>query len=221
MPLPLTTITFPEIRLAPRDAHKLRGYFGTVFQERSPLLHNHYADGALRYKYPLVQYKVVGGVPTLVAIGEGAQLLTGLFLEVKELNIDGKHFPVYNKNIVGKQVEIGVDGALHRYCFESRWMALNQENYRQYIGAATDQRKTMLNRILVGNMLSFFKGVNILLKPEERIMADLRFTPKEVQFKDQKMIAFEGEFTANVMLPDLIGLGKSVSRGFGCIRKIA
>lgn len=28
--LPLTTVTFPEIALRTRDAHKLRGYFGNV-----------------------------------------------------------------------------------------------------------------------------------------------------------------------------------------------
>ena len=35
------------------------------------------------------------------------------------------------------------------------------------------------------------------------------------------MIAFSGRFTANVLLPDFIGLGKSVSRGFGAIQKIS
>ena len=69
-------IQFPEITLKTRDAHKLRGYFGNLFKEYSPLLHNHYETGELRYKYPLVQYKVLDKVPTLVAIKEGAQLLT-------------------------------------------------------------------------------------------------------------------------------------------------
>ena len=57
--LHLTTIRFPEIALRTRDAHKLRGYFGNLFQEHSPLLHNHWEDGTSRYAYPLVQYKVV------------------------------------------------------------------------------------------------------------------------------------------------------------------
>ena len=60
-----TTITFPEINLQTRDAHKLRGYFGTLFREHSPLLHNHLESGETQYRYPLVQYKVIGQTPML------------------------------------------------------------------------------------------------------------------------------------------------------------
>jgi hypothetical protein len=34
------------------------------------------------------------------------------------------------------------------------------------------------------------------------------------------MIAFEGMFEINAMLPDWIGLGKQVSRGFGTIQRV-
>lgn len=52
-----TIIKFPEINLQTRDAHKLRGYFGNVFKEHSPLLHNHFEDGKNRYAYPLKHKK--------------------------------------------------------------------------------------------------------------------------------------------------------------------
>ena len=59
MQITQTIIKFPEISLKTRDAHKLRGYFGNIFKEHSPLLHNHFEDGTNRYAYPLVQYKVI------------------------------------------------------------------------------------------------------------------------------------------------------------------
>jgi hypothetical protein len=74
-----TIIRFPEIQLATRDAHKLRGYFGNMFQEYSPLLHNHLESGESAYRYPLVQYKVINRIPTLVGLNEGADLLINLF----------------------------------------------------------------------------------------------------------------------------------------------
>ena len=83
----LSLIRFPEIQLQTRDAHKLRGFFGNYFKEHSPLLHNHYDDGSLRYKYPLVQYKVIDNIPMLIGFNEGARMLTELFLEMKELKI--------------------------------------------------------------------------------------------------------------------------------------
>ena len=43
---------------------------------------------------------------------------------------------------------------------------------------------------------------------------------KQTQFKDQKMLAFSGNFVTNAVLPDLAGIGKAVSRGFGTVSKI-
>lgn len=67
MELLQTIIKFPEIELKTRDAHKLRGYFGKVFREHSPMLHNHFGNGCRRYAYPLVQYKLVGHIPVLAS----------------------------------------------------------------------------------------------------------------------------------------------------------
>ncbi|MAN25796.1 MAG: DNA repair protein, partial [Mesonia sp.] len=64
--LQICRIKFPEIKLQTRDAHKLRGYFGNLFKQQSPILHNHYEDGRFRYKYPSVQYKIINKVPTLI-----------------------------------------------------------------------------------------------------------------------------------------------------------
>ncbi len=215
----MATVSFPEIRLSPRDAHKLRGYFGGVFREHSPLLHNHFEDGGFRYAYPLVQYKIVDHVPILVGLQEGSKLLTELFFQMKSLKINDKDYSVYERDIVFKNLTIGVIPALHTYTFRTLWMALNQDNFKEYLDKPEDARKEFLNRILTGNILSFFKGIGLYLEPEERILLTAQTREKSTKFKDQHMIAFQGTFTANVLLPDLIGLGKSVSRGFGVIQK--
>lgn len=212
-----TTIRFPEISLQTRDAHKLRGYFGDYFREHSPLLHNHYEDGSTRYRYPLVQYKVIDKIPTLLGINDGAELLTSLFLRINELDIGGKTFPVYSKNISQHKAEAGVVDELYSYRFVNYWMALNSDNYKQYLQVDEDGKRQMLDQILRNNILSFFKGVGIWV--EEKIMAKSKLQAKTSNFKDQKMLVFEGDFVSNVILPDLVGLGKSVSRGFGAIKK--
>ncbi len=213
-------ISFPEINLPARSGHHLRGYFGTIFQEYSPLLHNHFEDGRLRYAYPLVQYKVLDGVPTLVGVEEGARLLVNLFLQIHELNIFGKTYPVPHKSIELKEIEIGVAPALYNYHFNSLWMALNQENHEIYIKKDETEKQQQLNSILIKNILSFYKGMGLYLAPEERILLTAKTTEKVTKFKGKQMLAFSGTFTTNALLPDLIGLGKSVSRGFGAIRRI-
>lgn len=218
MPIPQTIIRFPEIQLRKRDAHKLRGYFGNLFREKSELLHNHLEGGEFKYDYPKVQYKVIDNTPTLVGIADGADLLPELFLKIHELNIDGKVYPVHQKNIEARQVEPGETIAPKSYRFESLWMGLNQKNHAKYSDANLLEKEKLLERILVGNCLSFFKSLNIFI--DKKLEARGSFIEKSTRFKNNKMIAFEGMFEINAELPDYIGLGKQVSRGFGTIRHI-
>lgn len=218
--LPLSLVSFPEIRLEQRAAAQLRGFFGDYFREHSPLLHNHYADGSLRYRYPLVQYKVLGGVPVLVGLQEGAQLLAELFFRIRTLRIGAREYPVMERDIAFKNVPVGWSEDLTDYRFCSLWMPLNQQNYAEYQQKDEAGRRAMLGRILTGNILSFFKGIDLYLPEDKRIMVSVR--PREERltgFKDQLMTGVTGGFTANVTLPDFIGLGKSVSRGYGTIER--
>ena len=217
MPTPQTIIRFPEIELRTRDAHKLRGYFGNLFREKSELLHNHLKGGKFKYDYPKVQYKVIDSTPTLVGIADGAELLTELFLKIRELNIDGEIYPVHQKNIEARQVEPGAAVAPKTYRFETLWMGLNQRNHGVYNDANLLEREKLLERILVGNCLSFFKSLDIFL--ETKLHARGSFTEKSTSFKNNRMIAFDGMFEINADLPDYIGLGKQVSRGFGTIKR--
>lgn len=215
-----TLLKFPEINLPTRAAHQLRGYFGDFFREKSPLLHNHYENGDPIYRYPLIQYKVVNGTPMLLGIGEGAPLLLKLFLEVNELKIADTIYPLEHKHLKCDEVEIGYSEQLHEYRFETLWMALNQRNFDRYHNTPAEEQNAFLERQLQNHILAIFKGLNIWLQPHERIMVKAKLTTHRTQFKDKKMLAFGGTFVANVHLPPYIGIGKSVSRGFGTIRKI-
>lgn len=218
--LRVTTLKFPEVELKIRDAHKLRGFFGNLFAEHSPLLHNHFGDGNLRYQYPLVQYKVLHKTPTLVGIDEGAKLLTQLFTKIKELSIDGITYQIETKDLEQRQVEVGYASDLQTYQFVNLWMALNKENYNRYKQATPKERNDLLKRILVGNVLSQFRDLGVQLNPEERLLCTVKSEEKRTRFKNQEMLAFKGEFVINAHLPEGLGIGKSVSRGFGTVIKL-
>lgn len=216
-----TTISFPEVSLPTRAAHQLRGYFGNLFKEHSPLLHNHYEDGSFRYGYPLVQYKVIRNMPVLVGIEEGAKLLAELFFEMKTLQLGGKQYSVLERDISFHKNEVGIGSVLYDYRFETLYMALNQENHTEYLSKDPYEQRAFLGRILTGNILSFYKGIGLFLPQESRIMVSFRPETETItSFKNQKMLAFSGSFTTNALLPNLVGLGKSVSRGYGAIQKM-
>ena len=216
MKLNVTIIKFPEISLKTRDAQKLRGFFGNLFREYSEILHNHYADGSVKYSYPLVQYKVIENIPHLAGIEQGGKLLMELFLRIKHLNIEGNKYPVNSKNITNTITEIQDFGKLRTYRFNTLWMGLNQQNYQKYIQMHdTSEKNEFLNRQICNSIMAFYKGIGYTVK--DRIMATGNLREKSVRFKDRKMLAFDGSFVTNACLPDYVGIGKAVSRGFGTI----
>jgi hypothetical protein len=218
----LSTIAFPEIRLPQRAAAQLRGFFGDYFREQGVLLHNHYADGKLRYRMPLVQYKVLNGVPTLVGLQAGATLLAELFSSIKSIQVEGRDYPVMDRDISFTQVEVGLGDSLYDYRFVTPWMALNQHNYEEYRHKSSSERLSMLGRILTANILSFYKGVGHYLPAEERLLVMVKPRAATLTgFKDNLMTAITADFTTNAVLPDQIGLGKSVSRGYGAIQSMS
>jgi len=213
----MTYISFPEISLHPHYGHKLRGFFGNLFKEKSPILHNHFDDGKLRYNYPFVQYKIVDGIPMLVGLKEGAELLNDLFTSMKELNLGDKKFHIYSKNIKNKIYEPCIAENLIEYKFSLPWMALNQKNFNKYNSLLPGEERTdFLNKILIGNILSFYKGIGYTVS--DKIYAKVDLTEKISAFKNRKMTVLTGGFITNANLPDFIGLGKAVSRGFGTIK---
>ena len=210
---------FPQLRLNARDAHKLRGYFADRFREESDLFHNHEADGKSIYRYPLIQYKVIGKKPIVVGLGEGAKWLVRAFLQVDEIQIDEQVYPIQNKNLKSRDVPIGVGKELYRYEFYSPWMALNQKNYSLFKKMSSEEQNQKLQKILIGNILSFFNAFRHHEK--QQVMLHLRIKDRLMtHFKNQTMETYRASFVTNVQLPDYIGLGKSVSRGFGTIKKM-
>ena len=214
-----TLLQFPEVKLLRRDGHKLRGYFANLFGQESDLFHNHDADGKSLYRYPRVQYKVVDQTPTLVGLAEGAQLLTERFLQIREIDIDGEKIPLHQKNMRSDRLEVGLSNGLLKYEFVTPWFPLNQDNHRIYEGAEDATQLDQLERILIRNILNVFSVDQYFA--DQQVMVHLSLQdPRFSRFKNQKILTFFGSFVTNAVLPDYIGLGKSVARGFGTIRKV-
>lgn len=219
MQLQVTKIKFPDVTLLPHYGHKLRGYFGNLFKDKSPLLHNHFESGELRYSYPLVQYKIIDSVPYLIGLAEGAELLIELFLKIDKLDLDDKVFTIYSKNITNKLEEICLTETLIEYKFKTLYMGLNQKNFNTYVNLLPGiERSNYMSKIIIGNILSFYKGINYTA--ENRIYVKPTLTETTSSFKNKKMTVFAGTFITNALLPNYIGIGKSVSRGYGTISKI-
>ena len=197
--------------------HLLRGFFANRFKD--VLFHNHKDNNKYRYAYPLIQYKIVDGNPLIVGINQGAELIVKNFFNVNELILGDKKYSNLNGNITVEDKEIKVVNNHLKYELYSPWLGLNQRNYQKYINkiknSGVEKKNKFFKRILIGNILTFAKGIDWHVDKRIEIKSDLKEV--DVNFKNEDMLAFVGEVYSNVLLPEYIGLGKSVARGFGTI----
>lgn len=194
-----------------RDAEKLRGYFGRLFQENI-LFHNHKDDYNFNYDFSFIQYKVKNGEFLIVGIDKGGDILLEKIEDIREIVIGDRKIEITPEiNISFPQLRVD-DEKKYRYRFETIWLALNDKNFLRYKVGEFD-----LNKQLANNILEFFKMCGIRL--EKRVEVAGEFQELKLRQKDTTILGFVGEFVTNAYLPDDISLGKRKSIGMGRIKR--
>lgn len=217
MQLPVTEYRLRlERPLRQSETPQLRGFFGRRFED-AVLLHHHCPDGSLLYRYPRVQFKVLGTTALLLGLAEGAPLLEQLWTRVDRATLATDSLIVLEARIARRTALLASCEAPLEYRFATPWLALSQKNHRLYSNASDGVERTrLLERILVGNVLSIAKSFGYQI--EEHLEADCTgLRPIRTALKRTPMVGFRGHFRINFNLPSLAGCGKSVSRGFGTV----
>jgi len=204
--------------------YEIPAFRGAIIEKvgrENTLFHNHLANDAFLYKYPLIQYKTIGRKPALICIDFGVDEIHKLF-EKRDwsINISDRWLDMKIENLYMNQFTMQVWDRLWDYSIVD-WVALNAENYKKYMEIESlVQKISFLENILKGNILAFAKGIE--WNVEKTI--DLHITDlvrsHAVSMKGQKVLAFDLTFKTNVFLPNFIGLGKSVSLGFGTVKQM-
>jgi hypothetical protein len=196
---------------------KIRGYIASKHIENS-IFHQHRGN-ELNYRYPLIHYHIINSTPVITGWQEGVQETEKLFKQLSHLQIDNKKVYVHRKKFVTKKQKFGLSTKKNKYRFISPWMALNNNNYQRYITINKNQKQGFLEKILTGNILSASKGLDYTV--EDRIKPSIIYMREiKTRLKGTPLVAFKGAFEVNFDLPELFGLGKSVSRGFGAVKRI-
>jgi len=199
------------------DGRAIRGFFGNLYKNR-PEFHGHRGD-KLVYKHPLIQYKVLGGSALVVGLKEGAYLLKAI-PRIEFLEIYFQKYFISKQDTTTNVFDFGLTEGMCRYSFVTPWFGLNEENYDKYLWfkKSLTEAKAMLNKILVGNLLSMSKSLGYVVKDRIRVISHLEEGQTIEAKEGVKLITFKGEFEANFVIPDLWGIGKFSSRGFGTIK---
>lgn len=215
MNLLVFTLSLASTRPFKESGAQLRGFFATKFNEYQ-LLHQHDTDKFI-YQYPMVQYKMIGRTPMVIGINEGAEVLKEIYDEYDKINLNGNEYEIVERGITYKKEDFGISDKLIKYDFVTPWFALNQKNYRKYLYSGRDQQLELLRKNLVGNMLSMSKSLGYQVP--EMIKCHTELQKRSSSLKGNEILVFKGSFVTNFQIPDYLGLGKSVSRGFGTVKR--
>lgn len=208
-----------ESYLNKKDAEKVRGYLGNIFWY-NPIAHNHDVNNKFIYKYPSIQYKIVNGKCLLIGFNEGIEIIKETFNNLETINIDGSWEEVVGKGLEYSKELFMLTYEKINYTFLTPWLALNEKNYEKYVMVGSwEKRKKLLESILIGNIISISKSLGYTVS--EPINVEIqKMREVKTKLKGTSMLGFLGTFSVNFEIPDYWGIGKSVSRGFGTIKKL-
>ncbi|MDR0373615.1 MAG: hypothetical protein LBI79_08735 [Nitrososphaerota archaeon] len=195
------------------SAVKLRGFIGSLFVDDAEF--HHHSERS--YHYPLIQYKRVDSELLILGFQDYARILLNKMSAVDSISTRHGSFKVDSQEM--SLLTWLVRNTACCYDFVTPWLPFNEANYSAFKDCSKEKQKTFLEKILVGNTLSCLKGLGIFV--DYRIESYLAsFRPFYVNAHGNPFEAFTARFFLNVEMPDFIGLGKSVSKGFGTIRRV-
>lgn len=206
--------------LSPNEIPLFRGAVIHAMNDANVLFHNHLEEDRLRYAYPLIQYKRIGGKAAMVCVGEGTEAIGEFFAGCNfDVCFGDKEVTLEVESVKAERCLVQLWDTMFTYRIR-KWLPLNQENHEKYLAMESLADKfAMLERMLTGNILSFAKGVDIHFEKQVECKITAIEEPRFVTYKGVKMMAFDAEFKSNVSLPDFVGLGKGVSLGMGTVVK--
>lgn len=205
-------ITDKPVRKTP---YQVKGVFMRQFPDETivPMLDGTYRENFL---YPRVQVKILNEQIYLVGVGEGVDPIKSIAEKLEFLDFGNITFQVHDVDVDIHENSFRPVEKLIRYRFVTPWVALNQTTGSRYRFLNNVDRVNFLNRLLGQNIVFMAREMGMEL--EENIFTKVTLTsmfPRPVD--ENNWGAFDGEFRANFILPNYLGIGNGITRGYGTI----
>lgn len=198
-------------------AQELRGFFAAKLAEYTRL-HPDEA-GTFTYRYPVIQYKILGKVPTVIGINEGARVLRPIVDESQEIRLGTGTCTITGRDTAIREEAFGIADTLIPYEFATPWLAFSQENYKKFYKLkGKEERDGFVRKVLARDIGSVARALGCEIPAPIQCETNLHF--QKCREDGVSVMAFTGKFQANFQIPEHLGIGRSVSHGFGAVQPI-
>ncbi|MEE2876538.1 MAG: CRISPR-associated endonuclease Cas6 [Candidatus Neomarinimicrobiota bacterium] len=179
-----------------------------------------FINGSYRndYLYPRVQVKILDEQIYLLGIEEGFEPVESLVKNLNVMNFGNITFQVEGVENEVLDINFSPSEKSIYYEFLTPWIALNKINLKRYrtFGKSDEERTNFLRRLLSQNIA--FIGKELGLSLDNKIFVDITLDTLKPRIMDEgKNASFEGGFSTNYVLPNYIGVGNGITKGFGVL----
>jgi hypothetical protein len=217
MILPIFTLTLEPSNPLQFSVDELRSFFYKRLAEYTTLHKG--STTAFIHRYPVVQCKQIKSMLMVIGISQGADLLQEISGGKKELGTGEIICTISGRDHVIRNEVFTISDKIHTYEFLTPWLALNQQNAKKFYDLkGKPERDAFMQKILTGNLNTLAKSIDYDLPAPLTCKSKVRF--KRERIHQENVMVFLGTFGTNLSIPDYLGIGQSVSSGFGTIRRI-
>jgi hypothetical protein len=174
-------------------------------------------SGGFEYFYPRLQYKIVRGSPMIAAINEGCNLLWEVYDKIDVAGSNQAEWKITEKRLIEKKAPFGLCSESIKYRFLTPWLALDEDSFKGYINLEDGLREKMLAGIFRDHLGSISKSLGYDFNGNLKIKLNIK--PQYIFQRDIHVGGLFGSFIANFEIPNFLGIGQSVSRGYGTIKR--
>ena len=178
-----------------------------------PMLNGTYRE---KFLYPRVQVKILNEQIYLIGIAEGVEPIKSILSELTSLNFGNITFEISKSEIEENNDSFKLTSELIKYRFVTPWIGLNQNTGKKYRSLKNKDRINYLNKLLGKNIIFLAREMGI--ETDVNIFSKLNLptlVPKTID--DNNWGAFNGELEVNFLLPNYLGIGNGITRGYGTI----
>ena len=171
------------------------------------------------YRYPAILCKQLKNDLVVIGICQGARFLYQLAEKNAEILSGDNSCRIVSRDPEIRQDEFGITGRMVEYEILTPYLALNQQNAKKFYDLkGKPARDAFMQKILNGHLNTLAKSLDYSSREPITCTARVRFIQERTDQGNR--IVFLGKFTTNLCIPDYLGIGQSVSSGYGTIRKI-
>jgi hypothetical protein len=171
------------------------------------------------HRYPVLQCKQIRSSLSVTGISQGAGCLWQITHDQAVLGTGESTCRITARDPAIRPEPFGITDTVTTYEFHTPWLALNQQYAKKFYDLkGKPERDAFMQKLLTAQLQTLVKSLDCEVTVPISCEAKVRF--KRERIGRENVMVFLGKFRTNLHIPDYLGIGRSVSQGYGTIKRI-